>query len=236
MSLIRFLTIYGFQLGVGGTFLLFMAVQMLRKSRRRVNVNAALFFVSVLAALVLNAIYAGISVEPLSGVVRFLHIFSYYFFGVGQVFLLTLNLTLLRGESFGVKRQAGVSIVYLLLLSLLFFVGMSGGVRIGPDTEWNPEWSLPFFTLALVLYLPPLSIPGLVTSLAVLLKLSSRSFRRRWGFFVAGLLMYLSMCTGIAVTNFLADPDIRGIWAFFVLALTATANFSVYYALRSRLA
>jgi hypothetical protein len=186
-----------------------------------------MFFISVALGIIMNVIYASISIAPLIDVVKFLHILTFFLFTLAQVFLLTFNLILLKSEAiFDEMKQILMIFAYAALLCTLFFVGMLGGV--GFDENWNPVWKLPFLITVLVICIPSLIIPILYFSLQIYNRFESDELRRKWKYFLIGLLLYFLMWGGTTITNYLADQIIRDIWAI-ISFISLLSTYTLYY-------
>lgn len=229
MDLSRFIKIYILQLGIGGIFFLFIAALILRRSRKKLNIVFSMFFISVALGIITNVIYASISIEPLMDVVKFLHILTFYLFTLAQVFLLTFNLILLKSEAiFGTLKQVLMIIVYAAVLSILFLIGMLGGVRLDPLTDWKPVWKLPFLLTVLGICIPSLIVPILYFSLQIYNKFENEELKKKWKFFLIGILLYFLMWAGTTISNFLAEKLIRDLWAIVAFA-SLLSTYTIYY-------
>jgi hypothetical protein len=229
MDLMRIIVVYVLQLGIGGIFFLFIAALILKRSRKKLNIVFSMFFISVALGIIINVIYASITYEELIGVVIFLHILTFYLFTLAQVFLLTFNLILLKSEAiFSTLKQILLVIIYAILLSILFLVGMFGGVELGPSTDWKPVWYLPFLLTVLGICVPTLIIPILYFSLQIYSKFENEELKEKWKYFLIGILLYFIMWAGTTITNFLAQQSIRNIWAIFSFA-SLLSTYTIYY-------
>lgn len=229
MDLARFVQIYILQLGVGGIYFLFIALLILRRSRKNLNKVFSLFFISVALGTVVNVIYAPISSEALIDVVKILHILTFYLFSLAQVFLLTFNLMILKSEALiNPKKQKIIIVVYAALLSILFIVGMFGGVRLDPSTNWKPVWELSFFLTAFIICIPTLILPIIYFLIKIFQQFQDEQLRKKWRYFMVGVLLYFLMWFGTSISNFLAQDSIRNIWAFIALVSLLT-TYTMYY-------
>jgi hypothetical protein len=229
MELMRIIKIYILQLGIGGIFFLFIALLILRRSRKKLNIIFSMFFISVAMGIITNVIYASISIPPLIKLVEFLHILTFYLFTLSQVFLLVFELILLKSEAiFDTTKQFIMIVAYAAFLSVLFIVGMFGGVRLDESTSWNPVWYLPFLFTVLVICIPGLIIPTLFFSLKIYNRFESEELKRKWKYFLIGLVLYFLMWGGTALANFLAETIIRDIFAI-IAFVSLLSTYTIYY-------
>lgn len=225
----RFIQIFILQLGIGGIYFLFIAALILRRSQKNLNKIFSMFFISVAIGTIVNVIYATISFEPLTNVVTFLHILTFYFFSLAQAFLLTFNLILLKSEAkINPKMQLIIIGVYAAILSILFIVGMLGGVQLDPSTEWKPVWKLPFFLTSFLICIPTLIIPILYLLVQIFQEFQDEILKKKWKYFMVGVLLYFLMWFGTSISNFLANDTVRNIWAIFAM-ISLLATYAMYY-------
>jgi hypothetical protein len=225
----RFIQIYILQLGIGGIYFLFIAALILKRSRKNLNKIFSLFFISVALGTIVNVIYASISFEPLGILVKFLHILTFYLFSLAQAFLLTFNLILLKSEAkINVKKQKILIAAYAALLSILFIVGMFGGVELNDATKWKPVWEVPFFLTAFIICIPTLIIPILYFMIQIFQKFQDEQLKEKWRYFMVGVLLYFVMWFGTSISNFLAQDIVRNIWAIVAL-ISFLTTYTMYY-------
>ena len=92
-DLLRFITIYIVQLGVGGILFILFAALVLLRSRKELNQIFSLFFISIAISTFFNVIYASLRINWL---VKILKKKKNYFFCWTMVFLLLFNLMVLK--------------------------------------------------------------------------------------------------------------------------------------------
>ncbi len=188
-----------------------------------------MFFFSVALGIIANVIYASISIPSLEFAVKFLHILSFYLFTLAQVFLLTFNLMLLKSEGvFDTSKQLIMIGVYAALLSLMFFVGILGGVKINESTGWKPEWSLVFLLTVFFICIPSLIVPVFYFSFQIYVKFESEVLKKKWKYFMIGVILYFLMWFGTSVTNHLAEQVIRDIWTY-ISFISLLSTYTIYY-------
>jgi hypothetical protein len=145
------------------------------------------------------------------------------------VFLLSFNLILLKPEAiFDKVKQVFIILTYAGVLTIFFLVGMLGGVRLGPSTNWNPEWEFPFFLTVLGICIPSLIIPILYYSLQIYNKFENEELREKWKFFLIGILLYFIMWCGTCVSNLLAEKLVRDLWTA-VSFISLLSTYTIYY-------
>ncbi len=229
MDLPRFVQIYIIQLGVGGIYYLLLAFLILRRSTKPLNKIFSMFFISVALGTIINVVYASISISGLEFIVQFLHILTFYLFTLAQVFLLLFNLIILKSESIiDRKKQVIMVLGYAVLLLILFVVGFMGGVKIDSNTEWKPVWDLTFFLVTMIVFVPSLILPIIYTSLEIYTKFQDQQLKKKWRYFLIGVLLYFLMWIGTSVSNFLAEETVRSIWAIIAL-ISLLTTYTMYY-------
>lgn len=228
MELIRIVQIFIIQLLVGVIYFLAIAWVILYRNRKTLNKIFASFFVFISLGSITNIIYSLISVEM---IVTFLHILAFFFFSFALVFVLIFILIILRSkEIFTPKKQRLILFAYTVLFSSLFIVGLGleEGVVLDPSTNWNPKWSLPFFVVVLMIVIPLLIFPILYYAFQVFKDIGGKKVKRKWKFFMIGIIIYAIVLMGTGTVNFLDISFIRNIWGIFALVLFLMA-YTIYY-------
>ena len=87
MDAARIIQVYVFQLGMGIFFLL-IALLILKRDRKRLNVIFSAFFLCIFLGTLVNVIYAPLNVNP---AVLFLHLITDFLLFLSVIFLLIFN-------------------------------------------------------------------------------------------------------------------------------------------------
>lgn len=221
-DLLRFITIYIVQLGVGGILFILFAALVLLRSRKELNQIFSLFFISIAISTFFNVIYASLRINWL---VKILHILTYYFFCWAMVFLLLFNLMVLKSEVvIHRKKQLKLILVWSLILLGLFIFGLLGGVKIDETTNWKPSWELSFFLYGIIVCIGFMIIPTIYFSIQVYLTFDQKELKKRWRLFILGTLIYYFIWGGASLVNFVANETFRSVWSIILLM----AFFSIY--------
>lgn len=230
MKIFRIILIFGIQLPIGVIYFLAIAGLILHRNRKKLNKVFSLFFISTSVGSILNILYSLISIEGLEILVSFLHILAYFFFLFAFVFLLIFNLLILKSEKvFVSKKQMELILGYIVLFSVLFVIGLGfNGVTINVDTNWSPEWSLPFFITSIILIVPFLMVPIIYYASKILQQMQDKTVKSKWKIFMLGVVVYSLVLLGTALVNFLKVSEIRKIWGIFALILFLLV-FTIYY-------
>ena len=211
----------------GGIFFLILSFLILRKNTHRLNFSICGFFIFIFLGGLFNVIYTLLTTHVDENVVVGLHILTYIFFCLAQMFLLLFNLILWKSENiFTLKKQLLVVGSYSGLLLVLFFI--PGGVMINENTNYRPQWSLPFFIYANIIWIGCAMIPALYTSLKILRIFEDREIKKRWKIYMIGTVMIYIELFGVGVMILINDPFLRQIWNIYDVSVLIGAFF-IYY-------
>lgn len=211
----------------GGTFFLIQSFLIIRKRKNRLNLTICGFFIFIFLGGLFNAIYALLTTHTDEATVVNLHILTYIFFCLAQIFLLLFNLLLLKSEKrMTLKKQFVIIGVYFALLSVLFFI--PDGVRINESTYYRPQWNLQFFIYANIVWIGFAMIPTIYTSLKLYQVFEDTQIKKRWRLYVIGTIMIYVELFGVGVMNLINDPFLRLIWNIYDISVLIGAFF-IYY-------
>lgn len=211
----------------GGIFFLILAFLIIRKNKNRLNYTISGFFIFIFLGGVFNAIYALLTTHVDEGIVVTLHIITYVFFCLAQIFLLLFNILLMKSEKLiTLKKQLNILGIYSALLLVLFFI--PEGVRINENTHYRPEWNLQFFIYANIVWIGFAMIPTLYTSLKLYKMFEDPEIKKRWKIYMIGTIMIYIELFGVGVMILINDPFLRQIWNIYDVSVLIGA-FLIYY-------
>jgi hypothetical protein len=201
-----------------------MAIKILRRGTKRINVYLSCFYLSAGIGGLINIIYANLFQEVL---VYILHFTTYYIFCFAMVFLLIFVLVLLKPESqFNFKTQMLILVIFgLLLLGLLIF---PDGITINQSTDWRPSWSWSFYIYSFVLCSTAVILPTSYYSIRIYMKVDNKYLKKKWKFFQIGMYAYFFLFYGTSLSNTLNTDSFRFIWSLVSLP-TLLATYLLYY-------
>lgn len=211
----------------GGTFFLVLSFLILRKNNHRLNFTLCGFFIFIFLGGLFNVIYALLTTHVEESIVVALHILTYIFFCLAQMFLLLFNLIMWKSEKlFTLKKQLIIIGSYSVLLLILFFI--PEGVMINENTHYRPQWSLQFFIYANIIWIGFAMIPTLYTSLKLLRIFEDAEIKKRWKIYMIGTIMIYIELFGVGVMILINDPFLRLIWNIYDISVLIGAFF-IYY-------
>ena len=226
ISTIRAITIYGAQ-GILFVFFLFLAIKILKRDRKRLNIIFSLFYLSVVIGLLVNFVYAPIEDVP---IVLVLNFFTNFFIYFAVVFLVVFELILLKSEKvITFPKQLLIILAYgIALFCMIFLVFVDDwGVTLSPT--WAPIWSPPFFIyVGLVVTLGGI-IPTLYFALQISKKFEDEMLRKRWKFFIIGVCALFIFMYGIFISNALDIAILRTAMGALGLILAIIGGYLIYY-------
>lgn len=207
-------------------FFVFLALKILSHGKKRLNVTFSLFYICIAIAAAINMIYALIFDET---TVLILNFMVNFFVAFGLTFLLNFNYQLLKSKfEFGLQKQIVIMIVYAGLLFLMIGFVLLGGVVINETTNWKPVWSIYFFLYVMIIISVFAIIPTIYSSFKVYLGFESKDIKKRWIFYLIGIIGFFSYMYGAFYINYLNDDSIRLIFSIYGLSVFLWAYF-VYY-------
>ena len=221
----RIITIYVAQ-GVIFAFFLFLAIKILKRDRKRLNVIFAGFYISPVFGMFVNFIYGPMTDVNLVLVLNFVTNFGIFY---SPIFLVVFDLILLKSEKvITTTKQTLIFLAYgIALFSMVFFLFIPGaGVTL--NANWSPVWSLPFFIYVISVVSIGAVIPFLYLSLQIYKKFEDDLLKKKWKFFIYGFFCLLVFLYGIFISNTLNIDIFRTLLGLVGLILAIIAGYLMY--------
>ena len=223
----RILTVYIAQ-GVILVAFLYLAIRILLRDRKRLNVIFAGLYISPAIGVLINFIYA-----PLTDVniVLILNFFTNFGFFYAPIFIVVFDLILLKSEKvIPTGKQLIILIIFgIAMFSMLFFLFIPEfGVTINEGTGWSPVWSLPFFIYVTLIETIGATIPSLYFSLQIYKKFEDEVLKKKWKSFIYGFIALMTFMYAIFISNALGNPTFRLIIGIIGLILAISGGFLMY--------
>jgi len=204
----RIITIYVAQ-GLVCAWFAYLAYKILKRDRKRLNIIFAGFYLSAVIGLIFNFIYGPIANEGVILVLNYLTNFGIFY---SPVFLIVFDLILLKSEKvITSSKQLLIFIgIGIFMASMIFFViTPDWGVSLNEDTDWSPEWHLPFFLYLIIGESLFLLLPIFYLSFKIYNKFEDEQLKQKWKYFIFGFCALIIFMYGIFISNFLASYDIN---------------------------
>jgi hypothetical protein len=201
----RFITVYIAQ-GVILVAFLYLAIKILLRDRKRLNVIFAGLYLSPVIGVLINFIYAPLTDEF---IVLILNFFTNFGFFYAPIFIVVFDLMLLKSEKvISTGKQLIILTIYgIAMFGMIFFLFVPGfGVTINSGTGWSPIWSLPFFIYVVSVVTIGALIPSLYFSFQIYKKFEDEVLKKKWRFFILGFIALMTFMYAIFISNTLADP------------------------------
>ncbi len=224
----RIITVYIAQ-GVIFLVFLYLAIRILLRDRKRLNVIFAGLYISPAIGLLINFIYAPMTDEFIVLILNFFTNFGLFY---APIFIVVFDLILLKSEKvISTSKQLIILFIYgIAMFSMVFLLFIPGfGVTINPGTNWSPVWSLPFFLYVVFIETIGALIPSLYFSFQIYKKFEDEVLKRKWRFFIFGFIALMTFMYAIFISNFLGDPTIRLIIGIMGLMLAILGGFLMYF-------
>jgi len=224
----RILTVYGAQ-GVILVVFFYLAIRILLRDRKRLNVIFAGLYLSPAIGILFNWIYAPLTDVP---IVQLFNFFTNFGTIYAPIFIVVFDLILLKSEKIiSTSKQLAILIAYaIVLLCMGIFLLFPGyGVVINDTTNWTPVWSIPFFVYVVLVLTCCATIPALYFSIKIYQKFEDEELKKRWKFFIYGFIALMTFMYAIFVSNTLANADFRLIIGVIGILLALLGAFLMYF-------
>lgn len=226
MTLTRFITVYVVQ-GLMCAYFAYIAIQILRRDTKRLNLIFSGFYICNVIALLVNFIYAPITE---ANIVLIMHVITTFFAFYSPIFILIFELMLKNPENmFKTKKQLSILIGYagVLLFMLVFLFIDDWGVEIVP-IELIPHWMMPFFIYLVSIVSICVVGPSFFISYQIYKKFDDNLLKKKWKYFIVGLGAFYACAYGIFISNFLNISIFRTIIGFTDLILIISGGYLMY--------
>ena len=233
MEPFRIIQIFVVQLGLG-LFFLYLGVKILRRDTKKFNLLVFIFYLFIFISTIINIIYVNLEQVKYQQTVKVLHFLTLNFSSCSFIFLLVFNLILYKSEKvFDPKKQAMVTGFYLCINLIPLFL-INNHLELGPSTDWYPDHDVVYFTVQTILFLA-VCIPMLYYGFKVLNKFKSKPVKKKFKFYILGLITHIIAGQGILVSNYLSIPTFRITWAIIGLILIINTSVSIYRGLAKQI-
>ncbi len=224
----RIITVYIAQ-GVIMVAFLYLAIKILLRDRKRLNVIFAGLYISPVIGFLINFLYAPLTDEFIVSILNFFTNFGIFY---APIFIVVFDLILLKSEKvISTSKQLIILIIYgIAMFGMFFFLFIPGlGVTINSGTNWSPEWSLPFFLYVVLVETIGALIPSLYFSFQIYKKFEDAMLKRKWRFFIYGFIALMIFMYAIFISNFLANATIRLLIGAIGIILALLGGFLMYF-------
>ncbi len=224
----RIITVYVAQ-GVILVAFLYLAIKILLRDRKRLNVIFAGLYISPAIGVLINFLYAPMTDEFLVPILNFFTNFGFFY---APIFIVVFDLILLKSEKvISTSKQLMILIIYgIAMFGMIFFLFIPGsGVTINQGTGWSPVWSLPFFLYVVLVETIGALIPSLYFSFQIYKKFEDEQLKRKWRFFIFGFIALMTFMYAIFISNYIGDPTVRLLIGVVGLMLAILGGFLMYF-------
>jgi len=228
LTLGRIITVYIAQ-GVILVAFLYLAIRILLRDRKRLNVIFAGLYISPAIGVLINFLYAPMTDEFLVPILNFFTNFGFFY---APIFIVVFDLILLKSEKIiSTSKQLMILIIYgIAMFGMIFFLFIPGsGVTINQGTGWSPVWSLPFFLYVVLVETIGALIPSLYFSFQIYKKFEDEQLKRKWRFFIFGFIALMTFMYAIFISNYIGDPTVRLLIGVVGLMLAILGGFLMYF-------
>lgn len=221
----RILTVFVAQ-GLVFAFFLFLAIKILKRDTKRLNIIFSGFYISAIIGSFINFIYVFLTDIPTILILNFITNFCIFY---SPIFLLVFNLILLKSEKvITTSKQLIILIVYgiAMFCMIIFLFTPTPGVTL--NVTLTPVWSIEFFIYVLIVE-SVLIIPLLYLSFQIYRKFEDANLKKKWKFFIFGLCTLIIFMYGIFVSNTLDEATFRMIISGIGVILGLAGAYLMYF-------
>ena len=231
-TLTRLIIVY-ISLPIIAIFFLYLAYKILKRSKERISRIFGTFYISSALGNIINMIYAPLDVEVFEPLIIILHVFTLFFIFFGFVFIVISNLIILSSTiSFTTKKQNLLIVIDgILLAGMVLFIPFGG---IDANIEGYPVWHPFFFLYVISVVSLNIGFPILYTSYRIYQNFSSEILKKRWSYYIIGLIGLMALLYGIIIANFLDIGIIRVINTVYSLTVIIWVLL-IYYGIGKQL-
>jgi hypothetical protein len=195
--------------GSYGISYLFMASKILIRNPNRLSYLLGGFYISSGVGVIVNFVYTLIFIEIVLMILYFLTIFLLL---LSLIFLFLFVFTLKKSEILLSPRFiVGIITIYACFEILICFI--PNGVEISIATDWRPIWSIAFFLSVFIIGNVAI-IPTLFYSIKMYLQFSDMILKKKWKYFLIGIMGYFFLFYGNIINLVWGDPLVRQIWSY----------------------
>ncbi len=211
--------------GIALAFCIFLSYKILRKDRTRKKKAFAEFYLLVSIGLILNVIYVALTNYYIVMVLNFI---CMYFIFFAPISLVNFCLMLFYDEEkYDSKKQLILRVIYGIVLFCMIFVPNGVIIDCSSGECTPPLWSIPFFLYHFIVMTIFTFIPVIYFSIRILEKFDDEQLKKKWKFFILGIICLYIFMYGSIFSNTPAFADV--LWAPIGLIFVLIGIYLVYY-------
>lgn len=222
---VRIFTIYGAQ-AIVFAFFLFLAIKILKRDRKRLNVIFSGFYIGPVIGFFVNFVYGPLNNITAIIILNFITNFSIFF---SPIFLVVFNLMLLKSEKvINTTKQLLILIFFGIAMFCMIIFLFFPEYTVTLNERWSPVWSVEFFIYVVIVETIAV-IPALFLALQIYRKFEDETLKKKWKFFILGFCALAIFMYGIFVSNTLNIDIFRTIMGAIGLILAILGGYLMYF-------
>ncbi len=211
--------------GIVLAFCIFLSFKILRKDRTRMKIVFAELYICIAIGLILNLTYIVLTDQI---IVKFLNFLTNFSIFLAPIFLTNFCLIFFfTEEKFDMKKQVIFISAYAILLFCMIFIPDGVTIDCSSGECTPPLWSIPFFLYVFIALTAFTFVPIVYFSLKLLGKFEDEQLKKKWEFFILGLLCLYAFLYGSLFSN--TELFSNNIWAPIGLVCAIIGIYLVYY-------
>ena len=202
---------------------LLLFIKILGRKRNRYSIIISMIYLLAAIGFFLNLIYVLLRDEMAIVILDFLMI---YLILIALVFVLLFNLNLLQTiQIFTLKKQRILFILYTIIIFVALFYPMDTTVT----ANYAPLYSWTKFIIIVIFYTGAIMIPLLYTSILVYKKFEADEMKKRWRFFIIGVIFFCVSFYNLVLYSTWHDEMYQTVTGVILLLTVITGGYFIYY-------
>ncbi|MFX1275573.1 MAG: hypothetical protein ACFFBP_04025 [Promethearchaeota archaeon] len=218
---IRLIIVY-ISLPIVVVFFLYLAYKILKRSKQRISKIFSALYISTAFGNIINMFYAPLEVLYFELLIIVLHVLTLFFIFFGIIFILVSNLIILSSTTaFTATKQNLIIIFYGILLGCMALFIPLNGISVNREfiSEGYPIWTWFFFLYVVCVVTGIGVIPILYTSFKIYRNFTNEMLKKKWLYYIIGVIGLLILLYGIMIANLLNIYIIRVINTVYSLSV-----------------
>ena len=221
---LRLFIVFVPQIFVVGLFS-YLMFKILKRNTNRNSLTLSCFYFFVSLGLVMNVIAVLIAFFSPGEFIAILYFFITYLTMFSFVFVLVFILGLLKLKyEFTIKKALLIILAYGIAWLILHLY--PGGVEYRENV---PEYTIPYFIAANILFTFSYTIPVIFYSLRLRRLFKDANLKRKLSLFIIGNSLAIVLVYGLLLYNTWQDTTFKMIWGLSTIVLLISSGLLIYY-------
>ncbi|MHA2290162.1 MAG: hypothetical protein ACXABG_15360 [Promethearchaeota archaeon] len=204
----------------------FLIFKILKRNTNRNSLTLSAFYLTVSLSLAMNGITVIIAFFSPGEYIGVLYIFLTYLTIFSFVFVVVFILGLLKLKYVFTVKKALV-LIFGYGFVWLFLLLYPGGIKY--SVNWSPEYSLPLYIAANILFTISFTIPVIFYSIRLRRLFKDSDLKKKLSLFLIGILMITVIIYGALLYNTWQNSTFKTVWSLATTVLLISSGLLIYY-------